>query len=127
MGNLDVILKAVEKMKEMGCDEILIMPKNGMKAWDENGVEYTMMPSAQPEQRWIPCSEPPKKDGVYIVYAPNYSGGSSSAKEWHDGVMFSNYKKGKWSIEHGYYKRPNCAKAWMPLPEPWKGEDNETD
>ena len=49
MGNLDAILKAVEKMKEMGCDEILIMPKNGMKAWDENGVEYTMMPSAQPE------------------------------------------------------------------------------
>ena len=43
------ILKAIEKIKEVGCDEIIFMPKHGMKAWDENGVEYTMTPSAQPE------------------------------------------------------------------------------
>ena len=83
-----------------------------------NGV-----PSAQPEQRkgkWIPCSERLPEDGIYLVYAPDYQGGSSSAKEWHDGVMFSKYKNGKWSIEHGYYSRPNCVIAWMPLPEPWE-------
>lgn len=82
------------------------------------------LPSAQPEPQWIPCSKPPEEDGVYIVYAPDYSGGSSSAKECHDGVMFSKYKKGKWSIEHGYYNRPNCVKAWMPI-EPWRGEQHE--
>ena len=54
----------------------------------------------QTAQQWIPCSEPPEEDGVYIVYAPDYSGGSSSAKECHNGVMFSKYKNGKWSIEH---------------------------
>lgn len=74
---------------------------------------------------WIPCSKRlPEKDGHYIVYAPTYSGGSSSSKEYHDGVMFSAFKKGKWSIEHGYHKRPNCVRAWMPLPEAWKGENN---
>lgn len=67
---------------------------------------------------WIPCSEKlPEKDGHYIVYAPTYTGGSSSSKEFHDGIMFSAFRKGKWSIEHGYHKRPNCVVAWMPLPE----------
>ena len=79
--------------------------------------------NASSAQQWIPVSERlPEKDGHYIVYAPTYSGGSSSSKEYHDGVMFSAFKKGKWSIEHGYHKRPNCVVAWMPLPEPWKGE-----
>ena len=80
------------------------------------------LPSAQPEPQWMPRSEPPEEDGVYIVYAPDYSGGSSSAKECHNGVMFSKYKNGKWSIEHGYYSRPDCVKAWKPLDEPWRGE-----
>lgn len=40
------VLKMVEEYKEKtGTDEIIIMPKNGMKAWDENGVEYTMQPT----------------------------------------------------------------------------------
>ncbi len=84
------------------------------------------LPSAQPEQRWIPCSERlPEEDGTYIVYAPGYMGGSSSAKEHHNGVMFSKLKKGKWSVEHGYYSRPECVKAWMPLPEPVRLESDQ--
>lgn len=40
------VLKMVEEYKaKTGTDEIIIMPKNGMKAWDENGVEYTMQPT----------------------------------------------------------------------------------
>lgn len=31
--------------------------------------------------------------------------------------MFSHIKNGKWSIEHGYHKRPGCVKAWMPISE----------
>lgn len=70
------------------------------------------------DKDFIPCNERlPEEDGCYLVYAPNYSGGSSSAKEIHDGVMFSNYKNGKWSIEVGYHKRPGCVEAWMPIPK----------
>jgi len=84
------------------------------------------LPPAQPEQKWIPCSERlPEKDDVYLVYAPYYSGGSSSSKENHKGVMFSKHKNGKWSIEHGYHKRPNCVIAWMPLPEPYKEDQGD--
>lgn len=85
-------------------------------------AQVDAMPTIEPEPQWRPCSEPPEEDGVYIVYAPTYSGGSSSAKECHNGVMFSKYKNGKWSIEHGYYSRPNCVKAWKPLDEPCRGE-----
>ncbi len=87
---------------------------------DRVDVRYVLS-DLPPANQWTPCSkELPKIDGHYIVYAPTYSGGSSSSKEHHDGVMFSAFKKGKWSIEHGYHKRPNCVVAWMPMPEPWK-------
>lgn len=67
---------------------------------------------------FTPCSKkPPEEDGCYLVYAPSYSGGSSSSKEIHDGVMFSKFKNGKWSIEVGYHKRPGCVEAWMPIPK----------
>lgn len=77
-------------------------------------------PTIEPEPQWIPCSEKlPESDGVYLVYAPDYRGGSSSAKEWHNGVMFAKFKHGKWSVEVGYYNRPGCVRAWMPLPTPY--------
>ena len=86
----------------------------------------TIFDDIQSAQQWIPVSERlPEKDGHYIVYAPTYSGGSSSSKEYHDGVMFSAFKKGKWSIEHGYHKRPNCVVAWMPLPTPYQESEVE--
>ena len=81
-----------------------------------------MLEYEEPEPKWIPVTEYTPEDGIYLVYAPNYTGGSSSTKEWHNGVMFSAFKNGKWSIEHGYYKRPGCVKAYMPLPEPYREE-----
>ena len=85
------------------------------------------MPSIEIEPQWIPCGERlPAENGTYLVYAPDYRGGSSRGKEWHDGIMFAIFKAGKWSIEHGYYSRPNCVIAWMPLPEPYEVEDDET-
>lgn len=73
--------------------------------------------------RWISVKERlPEEDGWYQVYAPYYSGGSSSGLKNINGNMYSAYKHGKWSIEVGYHKRPGCVKAWMPLPEPPKEE-----
>lgn len=72
---------------------------------------------------WILVTERlPEEDGWYQVYAPNYSGGSSSGLKNIKGNMYSAFKHGKWSIEVGYHKRPGCVKAWMPLPEPPKEE-----
>lgn len=71
--------------------------------------------------RWIPVTEQlPENDGWYLVYAPDYRGGSSSGLKCIDGKMFCKFAKGKWSIEHGYYNRPGCVTHWMLLPEPPK-------
>ena len=72
------------------------------------GLEQRLraLPSAQPEQRWTPCSkELPKKNGDYYVTT-------------HDGQI-TRYMFIKGMSEE-YWMR--CAIAWRPLPEPYKGE-----
>ncbi len=70
---------------------------------------------------WISVKDRlPEQDGWYLVYAPWYNGCSSSGLRNVEGNMFSAFKNGKWSIEVGYHKRPDCVKAWMSLTEPPK-------
>ena len=77
--------------------------------------------------KWISAKEQlPEEDGWYQVYAPYYSGGSSSGLKNVKSNMYSAFKHGKWSIEVGYHKRPGCVKAWMPLPEPPKESTNDS-
>ncbi len=87
--------------------------------WYREACDYkAMLP------RWITVTERlPEEDGWYQVYAPGYSGGSSTGLKNINGNMYSAFKHGKWSIEVGYHKRPGCVKAWMPLPEPPKEEN----
>ena len=67
--------------------------------------------------KWISVKERlPDKKGTYLVFAPTYSGGSSSGLDCNDGVMFARWRK-HWSIEVGYHKRPNCVTHWMLLPD----------
>ncbi len=73
---------------------------------------------------WISVKDrPPENAGWYWVYAPTYSGGSSSPRENHDGIMFAKWSGKFWSIERGYYNRPGCVEAWMFLPKPPKEEN----
>ena len=62
-----------------------------------------LLPSAQ---QWIPCgADFPKKDGDYLVTT-------------HNGQL-ARYIFNKGNSEE-YWTR--CVTAWMPLPEPYKGE-----
>lgn len=110
----EAVLEAADAIEEL----IRVAEVNAKRAlkWASDAEK------AEKAQRWIPVTEPPKKDGWYQVYAPSYSGGSSSGLKNINGNMYSAFKHGKWSIEVGYHKRPGCVKAWMPLPEPPKEE-----
>ena len=67
-----------------------------------------VLPSAQPEQRWIPCSERlPEEDGLYLVTT------SKGQVQVH---VFSHNGNSE-----EYWMR--CDKAWMPLPEPYREEE----
>ena len=69
------------------------------------------LPSAQPEQQWIPCSErlPNKADHTDDMVLVCYRNGS---------VRFNTYMNG--------WVQGNPV-AWMPLPEPYREDDHEID
>ena len=100
---------------------------------DDDAVEaIEALPSAQPEQQWIPCSE---KDAEYPCLACDVfgqifitDGGIVKINgECYDGTGFdfSNADEFLKGIKVGNAMRmlPRKIVAWLPLPEPYKGDD----
>ena len=90
-------------------------------------VKALSLPSADPEQRWIPCGERlPEVNGRYLVtrglnacgslwnriYIANYSDlmGLKSERIWWDG-----------NVGKTDFKRLGDVLAWKPLPSPYEG------
>ena len=75
-------------------------------------IAINSLPSAQPEQRWIPCSErlPDNDESVLI------SNSHGVTKAWWNGRFWT-------SIAVKKYK---TVTAWMPLPEPYREGENES-
>lgn len=68
--------------------------------------------SALAEQRWIPVAErSPEENGEYLVTR------ESSFYRYIDIVRKNNC--------NSHLPMASDIKAWMPLPEPWKGEAND--
>ena len=80
------------------------------------------LPSAQPEQRWIPCGERlPEEDGQYLITVKykhvndSYEDVYAEHGEWYDG---------RWDMFcFGHCGEVEDIIAWMPLPEPYKEDD----
>ena len=69
------------------------------------------LPSAQPEQRWIPCSErEPEHAGAYLVTTR---------------VAVEKYVISSWYSPKGGWMCEDHPEAWMPLPEPYKEDDHD--
>ena len=89
--------------------------------WEELKKCYPMLevvdevPPAQPEQRWIPCSERLPEDDVevfvYLFERP--------------APYIAWVKDCRWYTEDFEVEKENYPTAWMPLPEPWKGDTQE--
>ena len=69
--------------------------------------------------KWIPCSERlPEDEGRFLVTMETYI-----FNEYSHPIGTSFY-----SPSYGWVNAsPNKVLAWMPLPEPWKGADDDTD
>ena len=100
-------------MSDLISRQAAITALSHMCSEDEKGITVSRanvdsmlryLPSAQPEQRWIPCSdENPKADGRYLITGKM-------------GTVYSlDFEDGRW---YGGIK----PVAWMPLPEPYKAE-----
>lgn len=82
--------------------------------------EIMDIPSAD---RWIPCTErlPEERQDVYVtVFWDNY-GDTVTAYGRRTQFGWS-----LWNTVEGELLKGYTVTAWMPLPEPWKGADDET-
>lgn len=89
------------------------------------------LPSAQPEQRWIPVGEGKPKDGTVclITYSNGFVKIATFAEDLYEfdeydfqnkrGVAGWYYLDDEWGM---YFEVDNVV-AWMPLPEPYKEEE----
>ena len=91
-------------------------------------VAIGRLPSAQPEKRWIPCSERlPEQYGNYLVSYRTDDFESDIGTFDPDRI---NSDTGEWSAcdANGFYwvaSKGLEVIAWMPLPEPYKAESEE--
>ena len=79
------------------------------------------LPSARPEQRWIPCSERlPDKNGKYLCSIQ-----SNFKRKKIMRISTTDFESGinRWSPDCMAFK--DRVIAWMPLPEPYKEDDDD--
>lgn len=110
---------AIEAIKDnsfaLGDDYLEI---NGYGAIDD----IRALPSADRPQGWIPCNEklPEERQDVYVtVFWDNY-GDTVTAYGRRTQFGWS-----LWNTVEGELLKGYTVTAWMPLPEPWKGADDE--
>ena len=106
---------AIEAIKDhsfaLGDDYMEI---NGYGAIDD----IRALPSAD---RWIPCSERLPERGEDVLITDEYGDVSIASIEYFSGMSEPWQWQDVYGIRIGY-----TVMAWMPLPEPWKGADDET-
>lgn len=99
----------------------LISRQAAIDAVSDCGICIQRLLDLPPAQQWIPCKERlPEKDGEYLV-TMLYFGEKTVEVD-----KFSHYET---DDEHNgeplwVYGYDNVI-AWMPLPEPWEGKQNE--
>ena len=76
---------------------------------------FNNLPSAQPEQRWIPCSERLPAYGEDVLIS---IGGYCNVGHI---VLANEEEQYNWYFS-GWYHLPNDVDAWMPLPAPYRKE-----
>ena len=103
-------IDAICKVCANGDDYTACRDRDIKSRWCDNITALRDLPSAQPEQRWIPCGERlPEVEELVLV--TDDSGGIKTV----DVDRCGQYEN---SNERFWYYMQNAV-AWMPLPEPY--------
>ena len=89
-------------------------------------------PTIQSEQRWIPVTEALPEEETDVLVTRTFLGCKDGSHGWNNHIPPSTYVEvaqyfnGEWTALSDEYKiarnRHTNPIAWMPLPEPYKGE-----
>lgn len=132
-------MKEINKMAHSAVEEIMrtIDFDNAKETYKQGGGTLEEQPTTEPKQDWIPCSEamPEERDSMFKKFKGTNSWNRAMFErisdevnvtvEFDDGrritkTMHTTDKKWrKDSITSGK------VIAWMPLPEPYRGDKNE--
>ena len=115
---------ALERLRSIPADL-------GRRELDDSIKAIENMPSAQ---QWIPCSDRlPGKEGEYLVTFNDKWHGPRARTLWYGTPFDIIIDRDKWvfycDLEYGFttFAPGNPIVAWMPLPEPYKEENNGHD
>ena len=109
MINRQKLIEAVEKEYYKFIDDDTEVAHN-RAIYDVIEIIKDQPPADVPDTNvgeWIPCSEPPKATGNYLVT----SKGCTWVAYWFNHTWWGIEKRCRWTD----------VEAWMPLPEPYKG------
>ena len=88
----------------------------------ESMDELMSMIANRPHGEWIPCSKKmPEESGPYLTWsAIGFVPDHVDEQNTYEGIAIANYSKDScdWFGTEKVY-------AWMPLPDPWEGADDE--
>ena len=113
--------------RQAAIDAIMCEPTDAhYPSWYAERLEQ--MPSAQPEQRWIPCSERlPEEYGEFLVTMTEKAKAKDLGFDIDETYIRKiRYNSNGWQLPRHIPSWINEAVkdevlAWMPLPEPYKG------
>lgn len=85
------------------------------------------MPSAEPERKWIPVTERLPEEETDVLVSVHFDGHKSPTVDLppSDYVEIASHVDGFWSSLSDEYKvawKKHHVVAWMPTPEPYRGE-----
>ena len=93
-------------------DSLIVAVRKAFESLEQFG-NSEQLPSAEPEQRWIPCSERlPEESGRYLISALDGIGRRTTVAPYQP-----RYKAWTMTGRMAYWK----VIAWMPLPESYRG------
>lgn len=95
-------------------DEICVWDESGQATANEVENILYEVPSAEPEPKWIPVTEalPKEKEMVLIANKKGHVRCGQYQRTFDD-------QNCRWWWKHNTLEE---VLAWMPLPEPWRGE-----
>ena len=97
------------------------------KGLDDAIKAVNNLPSAEPERKWIPVTEALPEEETDVLVTVHFDGHKSPTVDLppSDYVEIASHVDGFWSSLSDEYKvawKKHHVVAWMPVPEPYRGE-----